>query len=175
MTIGAVLTHSKSPRGSIYHHFPDGRSQILAEALGLAGDVVSSALDEAMTEGPSAVLHGFVTLARASASYQGDAHLPAVIAAATESGMSNELTEQASTILTRWTSLITTSVESRGVERERAFHFAARAMTTIVGVVALRRVLGTTTPLDDIVDELALLLHGRAGGTLPVCAVSMRL
>ena len=38
VTIDEVLTRSGAPRGSVYHHFPDGRGQILAEALRYAGD-----------------------------------------------------------------------------------------------------------------------------------------
>jgi len=33
-----VLAHSGAPRGSIYHHFPDGKDQLVSEALGFAGE-----------------------------------------------------------------------------------------------------------------------------------------
>ena len=37
VTIDEVLARSGAPRGSVYHHFPGGRSQILREALNFAG------------------------------------------------------------------------------------------------------------------------------------------
>ena len=37
VTIGEVLTRSGAPRGSVYHHFPKGRNQVLTEALQFAG------------------------------------------------------------------------------------------------------------------------------------------
>ena len=38
VTIDAVLARSGAPRGSVYYHFPDGRNQILTEALRYSGD-----------------------------------------------------------------------------------------------------------------------------------------
>src|ERR1700704_5061656 len=32
-----VLDHSGAPRGSVYHHFPEGKEQLVGEAIDLAG------------------------------------------------------------------------------------------------------------------------------------------
>lgn len=41
-SLDEVLRHAGAPRGSVYHHFPGGRSQLIAEALELgAGQLVS--------------------------------------------------------------------------------------------------------------------------------------
>ena len=37
VTVDAVLAHSGAPRGSVYHHFPGGRNQLLLEALEASG------------------------------------------------------------------------------------------------------------------------------------------
>jgi len=36
-SIDRVLAHSGAPRGSVYHHFPGGRTQLIDEAVALAG------------------------------------------------------------------------------------------------------------------------------------------
>ena len=50
--IADVLEHSGAPRGSAYHYFPGGRTQLLCEAIDYAGDHVAakiSTLREAAT------------------------------------------------------------------------------------------------------------------------------
>ena len=51
VTIDEVLTRSGAPRGSVYYHFPDGRNQILAEALRYAGDAITADIDDAAGRG----------------------------------------------------------------------------------------------------------------------------
>src|SRR5437879_7196953 len=40
-----VLEHSGAPRGSVYHHFPGGKDQMIGSALDAAGDVAIELLD----------------------------------------------------------------------------------------------------------------------------------
>src|SRR4051812_45966638 len=40
-----VIAHSGTPRGSIYHHFPEGKDQLVDAALTLAGERALSVLD----------------------------------------------------------------------------------------------------------------------------------
>src|SRR6202008_54602 len=40
--ISDVLEHSGAPRGSAYHYFPGGRTQLLCEAVDFAGDHVGA-------------------------------------------------------------------------------------------------------------------------------------
>src|SRR2546427_4975381 len=44
-SLDAVLEHSGAPRGSIYHHFPGGRDQLLREATEYAGEYVARRLE----------------------------------------------------------------------------------------------------------------------------------
>ena len=46
-SIDDVLAHSGAPRGSVYHHFPGGRRQLLSEAIDYAGEFVAARLERA--------------------------------------------------------------------------------------------------------------------------------
>ena len=60
VTIDEVLARSGAPRGSVYYHFPDGRNQILTEALRYAGDAITATIDEAANRGAKYLLREFV-------------------------------------------------------------------------------------------------------------------
>src|SRR5437667_12854075 len=40
-----VLEHSGAPRGSVYHHFPEGKNQMIDSALDAAGATATDMLD----------------------------------------------------------------------------------------------------------------------------------
>src|SRR2546423_14603501 len=55
-SFGDVIDHSGAPRGSIYHHFPDGKAQLVQEAMRYAGSYVAGYIEDAA---PIEALHGF--------------------------------------------------------------------------------------------------------------------
>src|SRR3954466_11711810 len=46
-----VLEHSGAPRGSIYHHFPGGKAQLVEEATRWAGDFIARAQIASLQDG----------------------------------------------------------------------------------------------------------------------------
>src|SRR5690242_7148555 len=60
VTIDEVLARSGAPRGSVYYHFPEGRNQILAEALRYSGDAITAMIDDAAGWGAKALLREFI-------------------------------------------------------------------------------------------------------------------
>src|ERR1700741_2457712 len=60
VTIDEVLARSGAPRGSVYYHFPEGRNQILTEALRYAGESITAMIDDAAGWGAKALLREFV-------------------------------------------------------------------------------------------------------------------
>src|SRR3954452_3517567 len=44
-SFGDVIDHSGAPRGSIYHHFPNGKSQLVEEAVQYAGEYVADSIE----------------------------------------------------------------------------------------------------------------------------------
>ncbi len=45
--IADVLEHSGAPRGSAYHYFPGGRTQLLCEAIDFAAEFVAAKIAKA--------------------------------------------------------------------------------------------------------------------------------
>src|SRR3954471_6185238 len=59
MSFTDVLSASGAARGAIYHHFPGGKSQLVAEAATDNGNEVRAALAQVPAESPAAVVRGF--------------------------------------------------------------------------------------------------------------------
>src|SRR5579864_69473 len=60
-----VLAHSRAPRGSIYHHFPGGKAQLVEEATRYAGDFTAAGLAAAIAQDdPVGAITGFVAMWR---------------------------------------------------------------------------------------------------------------
>ncbi|MUM35875.1 TetR/AcrR family transcriptional regulator, partial [Mycolicibacterium sp. CBMA 361] len=61
--ISDVLAHSGAPRGSAYHHFPGGRTQLLCEAIDYASEYIARRIAAAGTaiEALDALIEGFRT------------------------------------------------------------------------------------------------------------------
>src|SRR5258706_130453 len=55
-----VLAHSGAPRGSIYHHFPEGKEQLVDAALELAGERALRVLDTVAGQPPKAITAHFL-------------------------------------------------------------------------------------------------------------------
>src|SRR5271154_1424846 len=110
VTIDEVLSRSGAPRGSVYHHFPGGRNQILLETLQFAGDSLSSAIGNAASQGPMALLREFVDLwedvLRDSDFAAG---CPVVAAAISTSDEDPRLANDAAQIFDRWRAALTHS------------------------------------------------------------------
>src|SRR5215470_15909015 len=64
MSFTDVLSASGAARGAIYHHFPDGKSQLVAEAAADNGNEVRALLARLPAESPAAVVRGFLALIR---------------------------------------------------------------------------------------------------------------
>ncbi len=162
VTIDEVLARSGAPRGSVYHHFPEGRSQILREALDYAGYEISASLDEAAKESTTALLRRFVELwenALLTSDYT--AGCP-VLAAAVGSGEDeHQLTAVAAEIFARWRAATTAAYRRDGFEAADASALADITLSSMEGAVVLCRSVRSLQPLHDVVAQLEFLIKAK--------------
>ncbi len=169
-TIDAVLAHSSAPRGSVYHHFPGGRRELLAAAVTRAGDSVSTLLHDYAdaADSPSALLRRFASLWRSRlVATDHRAGCPLVAVAVDHPADEPELLDLVRSITDRWTAELRTGLVAQGVPATRASALAALVLASIEGAIVLCRVEGSAAPLDAVVAELQPLLDGAARDTSP--------
>ena len=162
VTIDEVLARSGAPRGSVYHHFPDGRSQILREALNFAGDEITASIDEAAGESATVLLRRFVQLwedALTESDYT--AGCP-VLAAAVGSGEDEQqLTAVAADIFSRWRDASKQAYIRDGFEPAEATSLADTTIAAIEGAAVLSRSVRSLEPLYDVAHQLEFLIKAK--------------
>ena len=162
VTIDAVLARSGSPRGSVYHHFPEGRSQLLREALEFAGDQITEAITQAAGGDGTALLRQFTGLWRdALVSSDYTAGSP-VLAAAVGSGPDEQqLTAVAGDIFRSWRDASIEAFVREGFDRGAATALAHTTISALEGAVVLCRSTRSHEPLDDVAREMEFLIKAR--------------
>ncbi|MBL1075349.1 TetR/AcrR family transcriptional regulator [Nocardia sp. 2] len=156
VTVDAVLARSKSPRGSVYHHFPGGRAQLMSESLTLAGEAIGAIIEHGSAAGSLAALDrfgAFWTTILLESDYA--AGCPVVSVAVGGSPDDGHLQPAVAEIFQRWHDALVESFRSDGVEPERAQRLATTAVAAVEGAVILCRVRRSTVPLDEVIAELA--------------------
>lgn len=168
-SVREVVRHTDTPRGSIGHHFPRGKQQLVEDAVTYAGQEVSGPLEQLVNErGAVAGLHAFIDLWRhvlESSKYE--AGCP-VLAVAVEQYLSDDgtpnmkvqqrLLELAHEIFDHWQHILSASLRKEGVTPARARRLAALVVSSVEGTVALCRASRSSQPLNDVQQELELAL-----------------
>jgi TetR/AcrR family transcriptional regulator, lmrAB and yxaGH operons repressor len=159
VTVDAVLSRSQSPRGSVYHHFPGGRSEIMSEALALAGDSISAIIERASALGSLAALRRFGRFwNKVLLDSDFNAGCPVVSVAVGGSLDDQHLQPAVAEIFQCWHQALAEAIIADGVDSQRAHRLATMAVAAIEGAIILCRVQRSTTPLDDVIAEFGSLI-----------------
>ena len=162
VTIDEVLTRSGAPRGSVYYHFPDGRNQILAEALQYAGDAIAADIDEAAARGAKVLMRKFVQFwERVLADSDFNAGCPVVAAAIGSADDEVRLTAEAGRIFAHWRTALTRAFVADGFLEPDADSLAVMSIATLEGAVVLCRSLRSSDPLRKVYEQLEFLVKAR--------------
>jgi AcrR family transcriptional regulator len=150
-----VLAHSGAPRGSIYHHFPGGKAQLVEEATRHGGDFVAAILSGLVERAdPAVAVEAVVDFWRGFLSDTDFAAGCPVVAATVEGDRRPGARDAAEDAFTRWIDLQTEIARRAGVPDERARSLGTLFVAAIEGAVILSRAQRSTAPLDRVLDEL---------------------
>ena len=162
VTIDAVLARSGAPRGSVYYHFPDGRNQILSEALRYSGDSITATIDAAADQGARTLLREFIELwERLLADGDFHAGCPVVAAAISADEIDQDLTIEAGMILGRWCTALTQAFIKDGFGDDDAASLAVMSISALEGAIVLSRSTRSVRPLSQVGEQLEFLIKAR--------------
>jgi len=162
VTLDDVLGRSGAPRGSIYHHFPGGRAQIIDEAAQLSGDAISRLISDAADRGPVAVVDAVTMFWRKLLQKNNFAVGCPVVSIAVSAAPDTALAQHAGQIFRTWHQLVTDCLVADGLDTAAARRLATMSLGAIEGAITMCRATASPQPLDDVNAELKLLLAARA-------------
>jgi TetR/AcrR family transcriptional repressor of lmrAB and yxaGH operons len=149
MSFTEVLRSSGAARGAIYHHFPGGKAQLVAEAADRNGHDVRAHLAGLRADSPQAVVEAFLAAVRpvvqASAAGAGCA-VAAVTVGVDAAG--DTLRQVAATAFSSWVDQLAERFTTAGLDPAEATDLAATLITLLEGAHVLCRAAGTIDPFD---------------------------
>lgn len=151
---GAVLHRADAPRGSVRHHFPGGRSEILATAVRTVGDGVTARLRTAVVreQPPEQVTDMFCAYFRDRLTASGYTAGCPVWAVVQDCTTDPDLAEVATAVVDEWTDLLASALVPLGYAPDSARSTASFLVSSVEGALALSRLRRSPAPLDDAAD-----------------------
>ena len=160
-----VLADSGAPRGSIYHHFPNGKQQLAADAVGWTSDRVLAHQRECPATTASGVLDCFVDMWRQVVLASGGAAGCVVAGVALDTAAGEPgLIDVVRTTFRSWADLLREQLVAVGISAQRAGPIALATIAGMEGALILCRAEGGPGPLETVAAELARLLPPEGGG-----------
>jgi TetR/AcrR family transcriptional repressor of lmrAB and yxaGH operons len=154
-SFSGVLAHSGAPRGSIYHHFPGGKAEMIEEATRFAGEYVAVGMARALEQkNPLAAVEAFGAFWRKLLRESDFGAGCPVVAAALEGERSPGVREAAGAAFERWEAQLAAGLESAGVPATRASALATLVVASIEGAVVVARAERSMAPLERVSAEL---------------------
>ena len=148
-----VLERSGAPRGSIYHHFPEGKDQLVDAAIELAGDRALGVLDAVDGAPPIEVTRYFLDLWR-QVLVRSNLRAGCAVLAVTVATDSPDLLDHAAAIFRAWRGRLAELYERGGIDPSAAIRLATTVVAASEGAVVISRAERRLEPFELVVEEL---------------------
>ena len=157
-----VLADSGAPRGSIYHHFPQGKEQLAEDAIRWTSERVLAHQRACRATTASCVLSCFIDMWRqVVVASKGAAGCVVAGVAIDTVAEAPGLIDVVRATFRSWSALLTEQLMAVGVPARRASAIAVSTVASMEGALILCRAEGTSEPLETVAAELMRLLPGQ--------------
>jgi AcrR family transcriptional regulator len=151
-----VLDATDSPRGSVYHHFPGGKSELVHAALDLVSSRALAVMESRRGSSAEAIVKEFLDLWRQLLD-SSDLTAGCAVLAVTVAGSDIDLLDHAGSIFRDWTAHLAGLLVAGGVGETSAPQLATMVIAATEGGVALCRAERSREPFD-LVDKALMQL-----------------
>ncbi|MBY0611880.1 MAG: TetR/AcrR family transcriptional regulator [Beijerinckiaceae bacterium] len=149
-----IIEAAQAPKGSFYHHFPNGKEELAAHSLRWAGDYVAKHFERAFAEAPDFGA-GVAAMARTVKGWLEQTNFeigcPIVSISVDQVPQSKLLTETAQSVLADWVERIAAHAARHGLAEPR--DLALRLIIAYQGGWVVARIQQNFAALDDVVRQ----------------------
>jgi AcrR family transcriptional regulator len=156
-----VLEASGAPRGSLYHHFPGGKDELVLAALDVAGAWAMQQLESAPTKTANQVAEAFLDL-WGGVLARSDFNAGCAVAAVTVAADAPDLVARAAAIFRDWRARVAAQFVRVGVDAARAAQWATLLIAACEGAVLLARAEKSMEPFERTADMLLRVIAAEA-------------
>lgn len=164
-SLAEVLELAGAPRGSVYHHFPGGKDELVGEALARAGVRSIEILDGLDGESPAAVAERFFASWRELLT-RSNYRAGCSVAAVTIATDSPDLRELSGSIFESWRARLADLFTQGGLAPAAADAQSVALIAASEGAVVMCRAAARIEPLDVVakvtIDQLKALTNGNS-------------
>jgi AcrR family transcriptional regulator len=148
-----VLSATGAPRGSLYHHFPNGKRELIEAAVERAGAILANALGRFKGASPEKVVEGFLAI-WCTVLTGSRCEVGCAVAAVTLAAESAEQLELTARIFRGWIDQLSELLREGGVADMEARGFAVMLVASVEGAVALSRAERNLEPFETVARQL---------------------
>jgi AcrR family transcriptional regulator len=154
-----VVADSGAPRGSIYHHFPQGKEQLAEDAMRWTSEQVLAHQRQCRATSPHGVLDCFIAMWRRVVVESGGAAGCVVAGVAIDTIPERPgLIDAVRATFDSWVDLLAEQLAAVGVPSDRAAPIARATLAGMEGALILCRAQRDVGPLETVAAELHRLL-----------------
>jgi len=146
-SLAAILEAAKAPRGSMYHHFPGGKDQLVAEAIELAGRRSLESMAGLDGQSPEVVAGRFLDGWR-ELLVRTECRAGCAVMAVTVATDSSEVLVHAKAVFASWIERLTQLFVAGRLPEATASELATELLAVTEGAVAISRAQRDVTPFD---------------------------
>lgn len=161
-TMLEVIEAAGGSRGSLYHYFPGGKTQMVEDAVRSAIQEYSAGIEYLVTLPPAEAIPLLVEVWRAEAEASDYTAGCPVVAAALGGASEPHARDLAGTAFADWTAALTTLLRNNGFSLDRAEGLATLALAAIEGAVVLSLAQRSSEPLVRVAAELVTMTEAVA-------------
>lgn len=154
-----VVADSGAPRGSIYHHFPNGKEQLAAAAVQWTADRILAYQRACTASTPAGVIEYFVGIWRETVITSGASAGCVVAGVAIDTPPeSKDLMALVRSAFASYVDLLTKQLHATGLRKPRAHSVAVASLAGMEGALILCRAERSVKPLETVAVELKRLV-----------------